>query len=334
MTKVNRVFKEIPAEVYEAFRNTASADKAVAEQARGMYAQALAEPLREVILSGQIYNQIFSVEKYDIKTKPMYMLDWIVPGTEGDYVAYTIPAQGELPRKLVSGDYIEIPTYEIGASVDWNRRMAQVAGPQFLRKAQSRLESMLTKKLNDDCFHALLMAIVDRGVVVYDAAALANQFTKRVVSVANLVMRRNAGGNSVTNNRKLTDIFMSLEAHEDIRNWGLDIVPDIVRARIYDSGEGLKDIYGTNLNPLFELGVGQEYQDYYTNSLSGTLPAGDSEIAIGLDLSVNDAFVMPVHEEASVEFDDERRARLQGFWATMMFGVGVLDARRCLGISM
>lgn len=328
-----KVVAEIPSEVYKLFQDTSSSDRAVAEKARGMYAQALQEPLRESVLAGQIYNNIFSIERYGYGAKPMYQLDWIVPGTEGDYVAYTIPAQGEMPRKIVSSDYIEVPTYEIGASIDWNRRMAQVAGPQFLRKAQTRLEQMLTKKLNDDCFHTLLMAIVDRGIVVYDAAAAANQFTKRLVSVGNLVMRRNAGGNSVTNNRKLTDIYMSLEAHEDVRNWGIDIVPDTVRTRIYDSPDGLRDIFGTNLMPLFELGVGQEYQDYYTTTLGGTLPAGDSEIMIGLDLSANDSFVMPLIEEATVEFDDERRNRIQGFWTTMIFGVGVLDARRSLGLS-
>lgn len=331
-TKVVR--KELAPEVYEAFRNTTSTDRNVAEAARGEFAMALQEPLREVLLSGQIYSNIFSIEKYPLNQKPMYMLDWIVPGTENDYVAYTIPAQGALPRKIVAADYIEVPSYEIGASLDWNRRMPQVAGPQFLRKAQSRLEQMITKKLNDDCFHALLMAIVDRGIVVYDATAAANQFTKRVISVANLIMRRNAGGNSVTNARKLTDVYMSLEAHEDIRNWGIDLIPDVIRAQIYNSNDGLRDIFGTNLHPLFELGVAQEYQDYYTTNLSGTLPAGDSEIAIGLDLTSDDSFVMPVNEEVTVYFDDEVRTRLQGYWATMLFGLGILDSRRCLGLSM
>lgn len=327
-TKVNRI--EISEEAYQAFKNTVSPDKALAAASRDLYAEALQEPLRETLLSGPIYGDIFTIEKYPMNVKPMYMLDWVVPGTEADYVAYAIPAQGELPRKLVYADYIEVPSYEIGASLDWNRRMPQVAGPQFLRKAQSRIEQMMVKKINDDAFHALLMAGVDRGVVVYDATAAANQFTKRLVSVMNLVMRRNAGGNSVTNARKLTDVYMSLEAHEDVRNWGLDLIPDAIRTQIYNSNEGLRDIYGTNLHPLFELGVGQEYQDYYTNSLGGLMASGDSEILIGLDLTAEDSFVMPVNEEAAVRFDDQERMRLQGIWTTMVFGLACLDARRLL----
>lgn len=334
MSKVIRKVREIDAQAYEIFRNTTSADKAVAEKARQEYAQALQEPLREAVLSGQIYNNIFTIEKYPLNVKPMYMLDWITPGTEGDYVAYNIPAQGELPRKLVNADYIEVPTYEIGASLDWNRRFAQVAGPQFLRKAQSRLEQMVTKKLNDDGFHALLMAAVDRGIVVYDAAAAANQFTKRLVSIAQLVMKRNAGGNSVTNNRTVTDIYMSFEAFEDIRNWTLDIIPDAVRTQVFNSENGLRDIFGTALHPIFEFGVGQEYQNYWTTDLGASMPSGDSEVMLAFDLSVDDSFVMPVHEELRVEFDDQRRTKLQGFFCDLMAGFAVLDSRRLLACTV
>lgn len=334
MSKVIRKVREIDAQAYEVFRKTTDSDKAVAEKARQEYAQALQEPLREAVLSGQIYNNIFTIEKYPYNVKPMYMLDWIVPGEEGDYVGYTIPAQGEMPRKIVHADYIEVPSYEIGFSIDWNRRFAQVAGPQFLRKAGTRLEQAITKKLNDDCFHALLMSALDRGIVVYDSAAAANQFTKRLVSIAQLVMKRNAGGNSVTNNRRLSDIYMSLEAFEDIRNWNIDLIPDSVRAAIFNSPNGLSDIFGTNLHPIYEFGVGQEYQNYWTTDLGGSLPAGDSEIMLGMDLTVEDSFVMPVIEEATVEYDDNRRQRLQGIYSTMLFGVGVLDGRRILALSI
>jgi len=331
-TKVKRT--EISPEAYQAFRDTISPDKAVAEQARSFYAEALQEPLRQTLLSGNVYSDIFTSEDYPMNVKPMYMLDWVVPGTEADYVAYTIPAQGELPRKIVYADYIEVPTYEIGASLDWNRRMPQVAGPQFLRKAQSRLEQMMVKKLNDDAFHALLMAIVDRGIIAYDATASANQFTKRLVSVMKLVMKRNAGGNSVTNNRTMTDLFLSLESLEDVRNWGLDLIPDAIRTQIYNSDEGLRDIYGCALHGLFELGVGQEYNDYYLNNLGGLLASGDSELVIGLDLSAEDSFVMPVNEKATVRFDDQERMRLQGVWCSSMQGFAVLDSRRALGGSL
>lgn len=329
-----REVRRVNPEVTALLRDTISPDRAKAVAACDMFAQALQEPLRETILSGDIYSDIFSIEEMNPTEKPMYMLDWIVPGTEADYVAYVVPAQGELPRKLVNGDYVEVPTYEIGASLDWNLKMPQRAGAGFMARAEDRIGRMVTKKVNDDAFHTILMACVDRNIVVYDAAAAANQFTKRLVSLAQLVMRRNAGGNSVTNNRRLTDIYMSLESFEDIRNWGIDIIDDLTRNKIFNSKEGLTDVFGVNLHPLFELGVGQEYQNYFANDLSGTQPAGDSEILIGLDLTVADSFVMPIVERFVPKMDTDERARLSGLYGFMEFGVAALDARRGLILSL
>jgi hypothetical protein len=65
--------------------------------------------------------------------------------------------------------------------------------------------------------------------------------------------------------------------------------------------------------------------------LSGTLPAGDSEIVVGLDLRNTDSFVMPIRQEVQIFEDDtlhrQRRAGLYG-WAE--HGFAVLDNRRVL----
>jgi hypothetical protein len=82
---------------------------------------------------------------------------------------------------------------------------------------------------------------------------------------------------------------------------------------------------------LDELGDGQEYEGYYESDLSGTLPSGDSEIVVGLDLRNTDSFVMPVRQEVQIFEDDtlhrQRRAGLYG-WAE--HGFAVLDNRRVL----
>jgi len=146
-------------------------------------------------------------------------------------------------------------------------------------------------------------------------------------------MRRNGGGNSTSINRgKLTDVFMSPEGIEDIRNWGVDEVDDVTRRELITSEGGLLTrIFQVNLTDLDELGDDQEYQLFYENDLSGTMPAGDSEIVVGLDLSSNDSFVMPVRAGVQVFEDDtlhrQRRAGLYG-WAEQ--GFAVLDNRRVL----
>ena len=184
-----------------------------------------------------------------------------------------------------------------------------------------------------DGWHTLLAAGTDRNIVVFDSDANSNQFTKRLVSLMKTVMRRNAGGNSASNNRGiLTDLYVSPESMEDIRNWGIDQVDEITRREIYTAADGtLNRVFGVNLHDLDELGVGQEYQLFYSNVLNGTLPSGKSEIVVGLDQRKGDSFIMPVREEVQI-FEDEtlHRQKRAGFYGWAELGFAVLDNRRVL----
>ena len=193
------------------------------------------------------------------------------------------------------------------------------------------------KKINDDGWHTLLAAAVDRNILVYDGDAGAGQFTKRLVSLMKTVMRRNGGGNSVTAPGRLTDMYMSPEAVEDIRNWGIDQLDDVSRREIYtasDDGPQLTRVFGVNLHDLFEFGDGQEYQDYFISDLGGSIQAADIELVIGVDQSANDSFVMPVKKQVEI-FEDPtmHRQQRQGYYGWAEIGFGVLDNRRIIAGS-
>jgi hypothetical protein len=195
------------------------------------------------------------------------------------------------------------------------------------------LEGSFVKKMNDDGWHTILAAGVDRNIVVYDSDASTNQFTKRLVSLMKTVMRRNGGGNSTSNNRAvLTDLYVSPESMEDIRNWGIDQIDELTRREIYTAADGtLNRVFGINLHDLDELGVGQEYQLFYSNILSGALPNGKSEVVVGLDQSKNDTFIMPVRQEVQIFEDDTlHRQKRAGFYGWAEHGFAVLDNRRVL----
>jgi hypothetical protein len=194
--------------------------------------------------------------------------------------------------------------------------------------------------MNDDGWHTILAAGVDRNIVVFDSDASIGQFTKRLVSLMKTVMRRNGGGNSASNNRgSLTDLYVSPEAMEDIRNWGMDQVDEVTRREIYVAVDGtLNRVFGINLHDLDELGEGQEYQLFYSNVLSATLPqnynaANDDkvELVVGLDLRKSDSFIMPVREEVQI-YEDEtlHRQKRAGYYGWAEQGFAVLDNRRVL----
>ena len=197
------------------------------------------------------------------------------------------------------------------------------------------LEAGFTKKMNDDGWHTILAAGVDRNVLVYDADATAGQFTKRLVSLMQPVMRRNSGGNSASAGRgRLTDLYVSPEALEDVRNWGLDQIDEVTRREIYTASEGgapITRIFGVNLHDLDELGECQEYQTFFTSQLSGAVQASDTELVVGIDQGSNDSFVMPVKEQLTV-FEDPTLHRQQraGFYGFAQIGFGVLDNRRVI----
>lgn len=310
-----------------------SANRRVSEEGMRELAVALELPLRRGIFSGDILFNIFETIKLEQGATPEFPLDFIPPGTEKDFIAYTIPNQGHIPQRNVEGDYVMVPVYPVGNSVDWLIRYARDARWDVVKRAMITLEAGFTKKMNDDGWHTLLAAGVDRNIMVFDGDAQPGQFTKRLVSLAKVIMRRNGGGNSTSLNRgKLTDFYMSPENVEDIRNWGFDQVDEFTRRDFYVAEDGsIKSIFGVNLHDLDELGEDQEYQAYFQNVLGGTFPSGKVELGVGLDLTNRDSFVMPIRQEVEVFEDPTLHRQLRaGCYAYQEYGVAALDNRRIL----
>ena len=316
-------------------QRSGSADKNEALAAQRELAVALETPLRKGVLVGDVLDGIFEKISMAPGTAAEFPLDLLAPGTEADHVAYTNPGHGRIPERAVEGDYVMVPTYTVGSSIDYLLRYAREARWDVVGRAMQVLEAGFVKKMNDDGWHTLLAAGVDRNILVYDADAAQGQFTKRLISLMKTVMRRNAGGNSGSLNRgSLTDVYLSPEALEDIRNWGIDQVDEVTRREIYqagDDGAAITRVYGINLHDMDELGQNQEYQVFYTDQLGGTLASSDDELVVGIDRSANDSFIMPVKQDVQIFEDDAlHRQQRAGFYGWAEVGFAVLDNRRIL----
>ena len=202
-------------------------------------------------------------------------------------------------------------------------------------RAMQVLEAGFVKKMNDDGWHTLLAAGVDRNILVYDGDAADGQFTKRLISLMKTVMRRNAGGNSGSLSRgKMTDLYLSPEALEDIRNWGVDQVDETTRREIYQAGDdasAITRIFGVNLHDMDEMGENQEYQKFFSNQLAASLNGTDPELVVGIDRTANDSFIMPIKQDVQIFEDDAlHRHQRAGFYGWAEVGFAVLDNRRIL----
>jgi hypothetical protein len=316
-------------------KQSGDGDINTAQAAQREFAKALELPLRKGVLAGDVLGNIFETITVEAGSSTEFPLDLISPGMEGEHIAYTNPGHGRIPERAVESDYVMIPTYSITSSIDYLLRYAREARWDIVGRAMQVLEAGFTKKLNDDGWHTLLAAGVDRNILVFDGDATRGMFSKRLVSLMQTVMRRNAGGNTGSANRgRLTDLYVSPEALEDVRNWGLDQVDEVTRREIYTANEGgapITRIFGVNLHDLDELGEGQEYQVFFEGDLAGDLQASDDELVVGLDQSANDSFVMPVKEALQVYEDPTlHRQQRAGYYGWMEMGFGVLDNRRII----
>lgn len=326
--------KSIDLMVAVANKDLAKADVALDE----FVSTAIELPLRAGLQDGDIISEIFTrddVSQMSMNTTVEYPLHFMEPGTEGDYVAFTLPTHNGIPERLIESDYVQIPVFDIGNGIDWDLKYMRAARFDVMAEATKTLRNGFIQKQNDDGFHTLLAAAADRGVILADSDAAAGDFSVRLVSLMQVVMRRNGGGNSSSMNRsKLTDLIISPECMIDMRSWNVDVVDELTRREIFTTEGGmLNRIFGVNMLDRDEFGEGQKYQLYFENVLNGTMPtpSGGSqklEIVLGLDLSKNRSFVMPVQEDLQIRPDNQKlRQRKVGVYGWLTCGYGVLDGR-------
>lgn len=318
-------------------RDSGSLEFEKAYAAQQELARALTLPLQQGVLKGDIIAGIYEPVHFLPGTSVEFPLDFLAPGTEKDFIAYTIPNVGRIPERHVDGDYVMVPTYDVGASIDWALKYSRDARWDVVGRAMQVLEAGFVRKANKDGWNVLLAAAKGRNIVAYDDAATAGLFTKRLVALMKTYMRRNAGGNSTSLNRgRLTDLYISPESLEDIRSWDLTQVDEVTRREIFlaegdDTVPALAKIFGVTLHDIDEFGVGQDFQNYYASNLGGSMPVDKQEICMGLDLANRDSFVMPIRQEVEV-FEDSQfhRQRRAGMYAWAEHGFACLDSRRVL----
>ena len=106
-------------------QRSGSADKNEALAAQRELAVALETPLRKGVLVGDVLDGIFEKISMAPGTAAEFPLDLLAPGTEADHVAYTNPGHGRIPERAVEGDYVMVPTYTVGSSIDSLLRYAR-----------------------------------------------------------------------------------------------------------------------------------------------------------------------------------------------------------------
>ena len=332
-------------EMNELLKSTASADAVVRTKALTQILTAVTTPVREGIFFFFSTTGVFNTEVLPPGVSAEYPVDFVSPGSEGEFRAFTNPGKGKPPALVVSGDKLVLASTKDIFRVEYDLSYARNARWNVISRLTEAFMAGFVKKHNDDCWHTILYAMSDRDVTVFDVAATVGKFTRQLFSNLRCSMARNSGGNAMSVKRgRATDIWVSCEGIESILAWNLDQVPDSVRASLYSMAAGdnmVMNILGTNIHQMYELGAGQEYQDYYINTAGGALtPAGgahavtDVELGIVLDLGNRDSFVLAINQPFEM-FEDPTLHPQQkgGFYGWREKSIGVLDSRRVAAIT-
>lgn len=337
------MYKKYSDEIITALKSAASSNHEERAAAQRAFAAELTPPLRQGIFDRDNLGDIFEKQVLTPGAQANYPLDFIRPGYEDDFVAFTLPKTGRIPERHVEGDELWVPTFRIANAIDWDIKYAEEARFDVIMRAVRVYEAGYVRKINSDGWRTLLAAADGRGLVVTASGAgpfvggsplfpspSPGQFTKELVSRMRTAMTRGAGGNG--NAGRLTDLYLSLEGMEDIRAWDTTEIDEFTRREIFVNREyGLATIYGVVLHEMTEFGVGQEYQAFLTDIIGRSLPSGGEEFCVGLDLSTMDSFVMPIRKELET-LDDPALYRMQrmGIFGWQEHGFAALDPRRIL----
>ncbi len=287
-------------------------------------------PAKPVVYPGDIVTDIFSIDEIPGGTVAEYPVELT---DDTDYIAVEIPDDGALPERITVTDHALVRCFKYGNSVSWKQDYALNGNVLAINKARNRFNMGFLKKMNDVGWKAILGAAVARNVVVRDASATSGDFTRPLLTGMIRQMRRLGGGNAASNNGfKLTDLFISLEAMEKMLLWDSNDTPSInIFNDLIQQGFTTYRLHGVNVHVMDELGVGQEYETYLESLGADPSSYSKQEFCIGLDLSKEDTFVMPISQRVQVipvpSLLEKQRMGMNG-WT--QFGAAVLDARAVL----
>ena len=309
-----REMKFVPTtEQIELFKSTARQDE-IGAAARKAFAQMLAAPLRKTTDKISTVREIFTSIPLGPGADNLFPLD------TDDINAYTMPKDGGVPQNLIEGDAVRVPTFTIGADVQWRLSFANQARFDVPARAIHKLRQAITRKEELNGWATILAAAANS---TNSATILGSGFVKEVLSNMMVQIKRANGDSGGT----LTDLYLSPEAMADIRAWTEAEVDELTRKEILRDA-GLRSLYNVRLHEMTEFGNGQQYNIIYAD-FDAAVADGSQEVVIGLDLSMEDSFVMPVRQELAT-FDNPMAITQfkQGVLAYEEIGFGVLDERR------
>lgn len=351
-----------------------SKNRETSYEAQAVVAELMGGVLAEVINNAPTVSNLFTDMPFDEDDNPSIPLDLYHDITDEDlFSIYTTTVAGGLPSNTVMPKHSELKftTYELDSAVDFAKKYAARSRLPTVSKAFTKLAQEVLVKRERNAANILLGSLADEGQDVSASNTLntnntliSEQDGRLMLHDLNRLMTRIKrintawnGGTPEGNSRRITDLILSPEVMQSIREIAYNPVntrqadgtpagdelgitaSESLREAVFTAG-GLPEIYGMNLMEIAELGAGSTYTNLYSD-LVGGFTGSKTDLIIAIDRTL-DAFIRPVQidSESGSTFslipDDQyvgRQKRI-GFYGGVEENYTILSTRGLLGLEI
>jgi hypothetical protein len=290
------------------------------------------EPIRSGPLDEDTVSSIFQIVPVGKGEEIDFPIDFYQVTDRDKFWAYAIPDRGYLPQRYAHAGSVKVSTYRIGSTIDFHIRHIERARWDILARGLEVYRNGYVKKINSDGWTTLMAGAYYRNMIMSDDTAAPQQITPRLLSLMQVAMKRNGGGNMTSSGFQLTDLYISPEAAASMRSWDFSLVPESVRTQMFAKREGIPiaNLFGIDIMEHEDLGIGQPLQQLLTLPVGDggfglTLPGGTREVVLGMDGRNTGQFAkMPIRNPGLETFADNssytHRSQTIGYYGWMNLG--------------
>ena len=372
-------------EQIELIQAMGSKNRDTAYEAQVALAEFIGPVINEVVSNAPTLSNLFTPLQYNADDNPSIPLDVYYDISDEDYInVYSTNSPGVLPTNQVTPTHSEMKlmTYKLDTAISFDKKYASRSRLDVVSKSFTRAAQEILLKQERTSGNLLLGALAGATTTVNGTskkhtiqANQANRFLlddlNAMMTLAKRIRPSWAGGTPVAGSAGLTDIIVSPETVEDLREMAYNPIntrdadgavaasadnliaaPDAVRAPLFQSA-GIPEFYGVSVMEIHELGPNSKFQKIFNvldNSSIDNNPNGgrsaqtvgdDDDLVLGIDRS-RDAFVraIAVDQETGSEFnlvaDDQysiRQAKV-GWFGSIEEGRVGLDDRAIVAVAV
>lgn len=376
--------------ILELITAMASKDASVAYAARQSLAKMVGPAIQQVINQAPVMSNLFTTFEFNEDDDPSIPLDLYTDVSDEQFLqtwAQVEAAGLAYNQPTPPTNELKFDTFNIDSAVAFDRKFAQRGRLDVIGATMKRMSQEVLLKQNNNSATIILSALAAATSNVKGSQVphiirssqadriLLEDYLKLFTLHKRIRASWARGTADGSQSRGLTDMLVSPEIIEGLRGLAYNPVntrggvitenssgdggiadstvtlPDEVRLDIMRSA-GTPNFYNVNLIELYELGVGEKYNNLFgalagNTNYPGRGGAGASQfngsteqICIGLDLTDNYSLIRPVATDSetgaqfTMEVDDQFKAREKkiGWFGGLREGRVVLDDRVLCGL--